>query len=318
MATLHEALFDRLQRRAEISALIGQTEDLHLDCKTWPASDADAQRILAKAFAGFANADGGVVVIGLETKPAVKGDPDLITGEKPVASSVAIKSRIEALVGELVEPPLQGVRLATVENAPRSADGFVLIHVPPTDGTPVRSRKNSHFYVRSGSGTYPMEYFQIADMFGRRRRPALELSLEVQPGAANGARGVIDVVRAMMLGLRNEGRGLARFPSVRVRADGPLFVDIYGADGNGTFGLNRLLADANVIAFGGGVDHVIHPGTTLKIAKLVQRGRLTSSQPDPSRKTYVFAAINITVEMFADEVQSKTETRALPEEEFAL
>jgi len=146
-----------------------------------PVKETEGQRILAKAFSGFANADGGVVVIGMETKPAQKYDPDLITAEKAVANAVAVKSRIEALVGELAVPPLIGVRLAAVETQPGSADGFILVHVPATDGNPVQSRKDGHFYVRCGSGTYPMEHFQLLDMFGRRRRPSLELYQELLP-----------------------------------------------------------------------------------------------------------------------------------------
>ena len=125
----------------------------------------------------------------------------------------------------------------------------------------------------------------------------------------------------MMLGLRNEGRGIARFPSIRLRADGPLFVDDeLGADGKGSFGLNRLVADDNVIAFGGGVDHVIHAGTILKITKLQQRGRKSPWKPPTmtNEELYLFGAVNVTVEMFADDVESKTATIKLPELEFSF
>jgi len=40
----HEELFARLKSRAEITALIGKTEDLHLDCKIWSANENEAQR----------------------------------------------------------------------------------------------------------------------------------------------------------------------------------------------------------------------------------------------------------------------------------
>jgi len=317
----HEELFQRLHSRAEITALIGQTENLHLDCKTWswplPSNDQEGQRILAKAFSGFANADGGVVLVGMATDPAQKYDPDVITGERPVTNAIALKARIEALVGELVVPLLGGVRLAAVPNQTGSNAGFVLVHVPPTDGFPVQSRKDAHFYMRSASGTYRMEYFQIADMFGRRRRPSLALYLgEQETGPRRTASGVLLIERSMMLGLRNDGRGIARFPSIRVLAGGQLSVHEFGVDGNGSFGLNRLTADPNVIAFGGGADHVIHAGTVLKITKIGQRGRITPFQPSPIRKTYAFDAININVEMFAEDMESKTALIQLPEQEF--
>ena len=322
----HEELFQRLQSRVEIAALIGQTENLHLDCKTWPfktspPKDDDGQKTLAKAFSGFANADGGVVVIGMDTKVAQKYDPDLISGEQPVADAIALKARIEALVGGLVEPPLRGVRLAAVPNQVGSDPGFVLVHVPPTDGSPARSRKDWHFYVRSGSGTYPMEYFQIADMFGRRRRASLVPyfgAIETRPTSVGGTQ---SAERRMVVGLRNEGRGVAKFPSIHVSADRPLRVrEVMELDGNTDFGLPRLLGDPGLkFAFGGGVDHVIHPGTTLKVTQLVQNGRLAQWQPaGTNQKVFVLDAINITIEMHADEVQAKTDTVSLPEQEYRL
>jgi predicted HTH transcriptional regulator len=168
----HEESFNRLQNVAEIMALIGTTEDLHLDCKIWPPNENDAQKILAKALCGFANADGGVVVIGMEAKVGPnRDDPDIIQQARPITSALAVKSRIENLVGQLVEPGLEGVQVATVFDSPGSMSGFVLVDVPATEGFPCRSRKDSKFYLRVSSGTFPMEYFQIADMFGKRRRP---------------------------------------------------------------------------------------------------------------------------------------------------
>jgi hypothetical protein len=42
-----ETRFEQLLSLSEIQALIGETEDLHLDCKEWPARDDDQQIILA-------------------------------------------------------------------------------------------------------------------------------------------------------------------------------------------------------------------------------------------------------------------------------
>src|SRR5579864_9443112 len=106
--------FEQLRSLAEIQALVGQTEDLHLDAKEWPIREDDAQRILAKALSGFSNADGGILVIGVEARSANKGDPDVIQTLKPVADAVGVKSRIENLVGNLIEPPLPGIRVAEV------------------------------------------------------------------------------------------------------------------------------------------------------------------------------------------------------------
>ncbi|MGD1098296.1 MAG: RNA-binding domain-containing protein [Bryobacteraceae bacterium] len=73
-----ETRFEQLRNLAEIHSLVGQTEDLHLDAKEWSARDDDTQRVLAKALSGFSNADGGILVIGLEARSLTKGDPDML------------------------------------------------------------------------------------------------------------------------------------------------------------------------------------------------------------------------------------------------
>lgn len=49
MASSPEQLFESLNSSTGILALIGGTEDLHLDCKVWPTKDEEAQRMIAKA-----------------------------------------------------------------------------------------------------------------------------------------------------------------------------------------------------------------------------------------------------------------------------
>ena len=108
MATRGEELFDQLHTLAGVTRLIGQTEDVHLDCKEWPTKDDDAQRVFAKAARGLTNAEGGVLVVGVKAKPTAKDEPDLIDSVNPVADTSTVKSRILDLVGQLVEPGIEG------------------------------------------------------------------------------------------------------------------------------------------------------------------------------------------------------------------
>jgi hypothetical protein len=67
-----EDLFERLKDAPAIFALIGQTEDVHFDCKELPVKDEDKQRAFAKAACGLANAEGGVLVIGMKARAMSK------------------------------------------------------------------------------------------------------------------------------------------------------------------------------------------------------------------------------------------------------
>ena len=107
-----------------------------------------------------------------------KDEPDLVESAAPVADTSAVKSRILDLVGQLVEPRIEGVQAIEVNEPTGSRSGFVVVFVPASEGPPRRSRKDWKFYQRIGSGTFPMEYFQIEERFGKRPPPKLELYLE--------------------------------------------------------------------------------------------------------------------------------------------
>lgn len=306
----HDELFQRLQSLAELNGLIGQTENLYLDCKIWPQKDEEAQRVLAKALCGFANADGGVIVIGLEARAGgSKYDAYVIQRSVPVSDAISVKSRVEGLVGDLVEPRLEGVLVAAVSDVPGSNTGFVLVAVPPTQGLPCRSRKHRDFYQRITAGTYPMEYFQIADMFGKRHRPELHLCLEEGQFRLEGQ----IYERELTLGIENRGRAVARFPSVRFQRVPGINVNSYGIDGNMRFGLPLQPTEPELVVFGGGADHVIYPGTVLKIAKLDQRAKASSwARVGDGRLEYYFEEYTLTVELSADEIPVTKDSKTIP------
>ena len=141
MAERGKGLFNQLESAESIRALIGQTEDVHLDCKEWPAgNEADAQKVFAKAACGLSNSEGGVVLVGMRARPTSKDEPDLIDSVAPVTDTSAVKSRILDLVGQLVEPRIEGVQTTEVNEPPGSRSGFVVVYIPASEGPPRRSR----------------------------------------------------------------------------------------------------------------------------------------------------------------------------------
>ena len=80
-------LFDRLQSAESIKGLIGLPEDVHFECKEW-TSEAEAQKMLAKAACGMTNAEGGVVLVGMKARRSQsKDDPDVVDSEAPVSDT---------------------------------------------------------------------------------------------------------------------------------------------------------------------------------------------------------------------------------------
>jgi hypothetical protein len=134
-----------------------------------------------------------------------------------------------------------------------------------------------------------MEYFQIADLFGKRHRPLLELHLVEKPLEGTGAR-----YRPFELGITNPGRAIAKYPGLRNR-------NLKGLPRtmvlqNNDFGLPLRTPDGDWFIFGGGINHVIYPGETLLVAKFQQAGFETNF-PMPR---LVFAKWAITVQLSAE------------------
>src|ERR1700722_226183 len=236
MAGRAEFLYGELTNRAAIDALIGEPEDGHLDCKVWPTKEKEGQEMLAKAVSGLTNSDGGVLVIGMQTKPQKAGDPDVITGIAPVHDTSQVRSRVLTLIGNLVEPPIVGIETREIVETVGSKSGFIIVFVPSSEGPPHRSRKDSRFYVRVGSVTLPMEYWQIEERFGSRPHPKLELHLELRETIRNAYQ---QPIRSFVLGLKNSGAGIAKFPGVIFKQSVGLNVDDSGIDGNYNFGIRR-------------------------------------------------------------------------------
>ncbi len=265
-------LFDKLQSVEQIEALIGHSEDVHFDCKEWPTSDSDAQRVFAKAACGLTNAEGGVLLVGMKARSTSKDDPDLVESVALVTDTTAVKSRILDLVGQLVEPGIEGIQMAEINEPAGSKSGFVAIYIPAAGGSPRRSRKDWKFYLRIGSGTFPMEYFQIEERFGKRPPPKLQLYLE-QDGFDRNPYSPIEPIRSFVLGLKNLGSAVAKFPSIRYRRLCGLGVSQFGINGSMGFGLPQSPSESEWAVFRGGVNEVIYPEEIRKITKLQQQGQ---------------------------------------------
>jgi hypothetical protein len=117
-----------------------------------------------------------------------------------------------------------------------------------------------------------MEYWQLEDRFGKRPHPRLILHLEEKQNVDAYYPHVGISVRWFHLGLRNEGTGIARFPSLRFRTGNGFELNESGIDGNMNFGLPRRASESSWIVFQGGIDDVIYSGETKLVGILSQRG----------------------------------------------
>ena len=129
-----------------------------------------------------------------------------------------------------------------------------------------------------------------------------------------------------MLGLRNSGTALAKYPMIRFDAFSGLQIDQYGVDGNLNFGLPQRATDGSSIVFQGGADDVIFPNEIRQIAKLKQPGakiaQKGTSVVDPHSNlwrtldcdTWVFKALTFSCEVSCEGSSAVKNQISLPEE----
>jgi len=268
MATNAERFYEQMDSLQALNGLIGQPEDADFDCKQWLRADA-VRGSIAKAACGFTNATGGVIVVGVKASGRGADVADVVQSLDPVVDRENVASQALDIILKFVEPGIEGIRVKTIPSAASGVAGFVLIFIPASDGAVRRSKVDWRFYVRIASGTVPMEYFQVEERFGRRPHP--RLSIQIEPEQMVKSYGYNqNPLRHILFGLKNDGRGIAKFPGIRFAQSTNLGRDNFGLDGNGGTGLPWRPSESGWIVFRGGVDDVIYPGETRLIGKLVQ------------------------------------------------
>ena len=256
-------LFDSLTA-ADVAAYVSslQEEHLHLDfklVKSASLASSDDKKNLASAISGFANSAGGLIVWGVEARKNAEG-VDCATTLAPVDQVHLLVTRLNSLTGEAADPAVDGVRHRAIEIG--EGRGFAATVVPESEVGPHMAKLGENrYYKRTGDSFYKMEHYDIADMFGRRRKPKLVVFYRCIEFGENAA---------LTIGLRNDGRATARAPFFAFQNEGTLQRDPFGLDGNFHEGLTWLRATNAGLrwSYGGGVDMALHPGMTLEVARL--------------------------------------------------
>jgi hypothetical protein len=162
---------------------------------------------LARSVASFANAEGGLLVLGVREKPErykgniVKIRPGNVT---PLPLSVT-REAIEANLLSKIQYPVDGVTVVPLRRTPRSKGFVYLIDVPQSVRAPHRVNELLYFQ-RMNFSTQEMRHYQIADLFGRRRSP--DLGVRIIESPTNDGH---DSSLRINVSIINSGRAVAKF-----------------------------------------------------------------------------------------------------------
>lgn len=189
-----------------------QEENLNLDFKTVGSPDLaqrEDRRSVARALSGFANANGGLIVWGVNARKDDEGI-DRVMELRGVGDATALVARLNELTGQAINPIADGIRHRRLGMLEGNRE-FAVTLVPESDAGPHMAKLGENrYYKRSGGSFLPMEHYEVADMFGRRQRPKLELTARPR---SNG--------HEIIVGLKNTGRAVARAPYLVISTDPP-------------------------------------------------------------------------------------------------
>jgi hypothetical protein len=264
-ATLFHANFDELVRF--VSAGPEENHSLEFKRKTDPTSlelHKDDRRLLGEVLSGFANATGGLLVLGVETEK--HQGIDRAKSINLISDAANYASRVRSYATDCVAPVVEGVEVRSVTNA--EGAGFVLVSVPRGHARPHMSTAPGHhtYYRRVMDSFVPMEAYEVEEMMRLKTEPKLEFIYAIRASGSVGS----NRMYVLLFGLANRSRVTAKFPyiSYRREPDKPN-VAKYGLDGNG----NDLWPKVTDVAAGGvmfvaGADRVLHPGQELYVSKI--------------------------------------------------
>jgi hypothetical protein len=137
---------------------------------------------LAQHIIGFANAEGGLLVLGVsEIKERLNGVLTKVRpGQvEPLPLGIVTRETIENKLRALIQFPIDDLRIVPLA-LPNANDFVCLIDVPQSVRAPHQLSSDKIYYQRRNFCTEAMEHYQVNDLFGKRLAPSLEIAFQAR------------------------------------------------------------------------------------------------------------------------------------------
>lgn len=192
-----------------------EEETLHLEFKTLSHEGGqlkrDDRKLVAAAITGMANAEGGLLIVGVETK-RVDGI-DVAISKRPIKQLQRTVNLIRAALPEMLSPQPTGIEIYAVEETGKTDEGFIVIDVLESSGRPHYSNVHHQYFRRGSDGTRVMEHGEIRDLMFATREGLLEISCGLRMSSSTGD---LKYSLQLVLALRNVGSVPVRAPYLRL------------------------------------------------------------------------------------------------------
>lgn len=192
----------------------GRQESLHLEFKQknpkTPDLDKDLKGKVSKVISGFANTEGGVLLLGVNSqRPGAEG-PDVMTGLVPTPQAANFQDALNRHLVEITTPTVQGIETVVIQHESGDGSGIVALYVPESLGKPHRATigddSSGRYFMRTESSTVIIPHSLLATLFAQVTPPILRMVARFDPSERG------DTVRLWVM---NKGRGAARDVALR-------------------------------------------------------------------------------------------------------
>jgi hypothetical protein len=234
-------------------------ETLHLEFKTLFDSSGeritkDDRRILAKAICGMSNAEGGTIIIGVETKRV--DNVDVAVAPKLIKNCEKMRNLLVASIPEMLSP--QHPKIEVTPAAEVGGAGFLLIEVPSSDSRPHYSNVHHQYFRRGSDGTRMLEHAEIRELMLAVKEGSLEIDWIIRSSTSTGD---LRFSLSVVLNLRNTGRIPVIAPYVRISQGG-------GWQQTTLPNLHSRISAAGIAGIYAGRDVLVHVDDDVGLAEL--------------------------------------------------
>jgi Putative DNA-binding domain len=162
-------------------------EALHLEFKTLASNNGlnrDDRKVIAKAISGFCNAEGGLLIIGIETK-RVDGI-DIAAKMRPVNEPGRLQNLIRAALPEMLSPQHNSISVESVVCSGNPDQGYILVVVPTSDNRPHMNLLEQRYFRRGSDGTRVLVHQEVRELMLATREGVLEIKCGIRSGVSTG------------------------------------------------------------------------------------------------------------------------------------
>lgn len=170
---------------------------------------------LSEWTSAFLNAGGGLMIIGIHEDYPNKKDKvkaRIFPTRIEFVSKDYTKERMEQLIHSHVRGSTRPViNIHAIRSDADPSEAVYLIEMPEADNPPYQA-SDDRYYRRLNATKYPMMHWEIADFFGKRRKPLLSANFEITKVDINDS----EYSFGLRVFVNNRGKAVAKYARITV------------------------------------------------------------------------------------------------------